>query len=282
MKKITPFLWFNDNAIEATNFYVSVFSNSKILSNNGSNTTFKLEGQVFHALNGGPYYKITPAISFFVNCETNEEIDSLWEKLSDGGTALMGLDQYPFSEKFGWVQDKFGVSWQLNLAKRTQKITPFLMFVGDQHGKAEDAMKFYTSLFNDSHIGEIKRYGTGEMGAKGTVMHGAFYLNGQEFMAMDSNFQHAFTFTEGLSLFVNCETQEEVDELWEKLSVGGTIQQCGWLKDQFGVSWQIIPTLLGKLLSDPDPTKSKRVMEAMLQMKKIDSETLKKAYEGKL
>jgi predicted 3-demethylubiquinone-9 3-methyltransferase (glyoxalase superfamily) len=281
MQKITPFLWFNDNAIEATNFYVSVFPNSNILSNNGSNTTFELEGQVFHALNGGPYFKITPAISFYVNCESNEEIESLWAILSDGGISLMGLGQYPFSEKFGWVQDKFGVSWQLNLAKRTQKITPFLMFVGDQHGKAEEAMNFYTSIFNDSHIGEIKRYGAGEMGAEGTVMHGTFYLNGQEFMAIDSHFPHAFTFTEGLSLFVNCETQEEVDELWEKLTDGGTIQQCGWLKDQFGVSWQIIPTLLGKLLSDPDPVKSKRVMEAMLQMKKINSEQLVKAYEGK-
>ena len=297
MQKITPFLWFNDNAIEATNFYLSVFPNSKTLSINGYEretppspnvsgsvryTTFELEGQVFNALNGGPYFKITPAISFFVNCETDEEIDSLWEKLSEGGTALMGLDQYPFSEKFGWIQDKFGVSWQLNLAKRIQKITPFMMFFGDQHGKAEEAMKFYTSLFNNSHIGEIERFGSGEIGVEGTVKLAAFYLEGQEFLTNDSNFPHQFTFTEGLSFFVNCETQEEVDELWGKLSVGGTIQQCGWLKDQFGVSWQIIPVLLGELLNDPDPVKSKRVMEAMLQMKKIDSEKLKKAYDGQI
>jgi predicted 3-demethylubiquinone-9 3-methyltransferase (glyoxalase superfamily) len=297
MQKISPFLWFDDNAVEATNFYVSVFPNSKILSINGYErdtppspnvpgsvryTTFELYGQVFNALNGGPYFKITPAISFFVNCETHEEIDTLWQKLTDGGMALMGLDQYPFSEKFGWVQDKFGVSWQLNLAKRTQKITPFLMFFGDQYAKAEEAMNLYASLFTDSHIGEIERFGPGEMGVEGTIKLGSFYLAGQEFMVSDSNFPHKFTFTEGLSFFVNCETQQEVDFLWEKLSAGGTIQQCGWLKDPFGVSWQIIPTILSKLLNDPDPVKSKRVMDAMLQMKKIDSDMLIKAYEGEV
>jgi predicted 3-demethylubiquinone-9 3-methyltransferase (glyoxalase superfamily) len=161
-----------------------------------------------------------------------------------------------------------------------QKITPFLRFVGEQHGKAEEAMNFYISLFKNSSIDEIEHYGIGEEEPEGTVKHAKFSLNGQEFMAMDSSMEHLFTFSEALSLFVNCETQEEVDELWEKLSEGGEIQQCGWLKDKYGVSWQIIPSVLGEMLNDPDPAKSQKVMKAMLQMDKIEIVTLKQAYDG--
>ncbi len=287
MKKITPFLWFDGNAEEAMNFYVSIFKNSRVLSvtpgPNGTFTTatFQLDGQEFMALNADRQFTFTPAVSFFVNCETPQQVDALWEKLSTGGMALMELDKYPFSEKFGWVQDKFGLSWQLNLAGRPRKITPFLMFVGKQHGQAEAAMKFYTSLFKNSSIIQIDRYGKGEEEPEGTVKHATFSLNGQEFMAIDSNREHPFTFTEAISLFVNCETQAEVDELWDKLSADGEKSRCGWLKDKFGVSWQIIPTVLGELMGDPDPEKAGRVMQAMLQMNKIDIAGLKKAYAGK-
>jgi predicted 3-demethylubiquinone-9 3-methyltransferase (glyoxalase superfamily) len=292
MQKITPCLLFDGKAEEAMNFYTSVFKNSKIFNimrygeagpgpkGTVLSATFQLDGQEFIALNGGPQFAFSPAISFFVNCETQVEVDELWEKLSEGGTVLMELDKYPFSEKFGWVEDKFGVSWQLNLASSMQKITPFLMFVGKQHGKAEEAMNFYISLFNNSSIGEIERYGKGEEEPEGTVKHATFSLNGQEFMTMDSNREHPFTFTEATSLFVNCETREEVDELWEKLSEGGEKQRIGWLKDKYGVSWQVVPTVLGELLNDPDPEKSQRVMKSMLQMGKIDIEKLKQAYEG--
>jgi predicted 3-demethylubiquinone-9 3-methyltransferase (glyoxalase superfamily) len=190
----------------------------------------------------------------------------------------MELDSYPFSEKFGWVADKFGVSWQLNLASRTQKIAPFFMYVGKQHGKAEEAIHFYISLFKHSSILNIERYGADQEEPEGTVMHAVFSLNGQEFMAMDSNREHPFTFSPAISLFVNCKTQEEVDELWEKLSEGGEKEECGWLKDKYGVSWQIVPTVLGELMQDEDPEKSKRVMKTMLQMKKIDIKTLQEAY----
>lgn len=154
-----------------------------------------------------------------------------------------------------------------------QKITPFLWF----DNNAEEAMHFYTSIFKNSKIVSVSRYGEAGPGQPGTVMTATFELNGQAFMALNGGPE--FKFTEAISFFVNCETQEEVDELWEKLSEGGEQGQCGWLKDKFGVSWQIVPTALGALLGDKDPEKSKRVMEAMLQMHKIDIEKLKQAYE---
>jgi len=291
MQKTTPCLWFEDNAEEAVNFYTSTFKNAKIgnIARYGEEgpgpkggimtMTFQIDGQEFMALNGGPYATFSPAISFFVNCATKTEIDELWQKLSDGGTALMELASYPFSEKFGWTTDKFGVSWQLNLANRAQKIAPFFMYIGKHHGQAEEAINFYLSLFKNSSILNIARYGAGQEETEGTVVHAVFSLNGQEFMAMDSNREHAFTVTPAISFFVNCETQEELDELWEKLSEGGEKEQCGWLKDKYGVSWQIVPTILGELLQDKNPEKSNRVMKAMLQMKKIDILALQEAYK---
>jgi len=152
-----------------------------------------------------------------------------------------------------------------------QKIVPFLWF----DGKAEEAMNFYTSIFKNSKIKVLHRYGDAGPGPKGTVMCGSFELNGQEFMALNGGPQ--FTFTPTISFFVNCETQAEIDELWEKLSAGGEKSRCGWLRDKFGVSWQIIPTALGKLLGDPDRAKAGRVMQAMLKMDKIDIEGLQRA-----
>ncbi len=159
------------------------------------------------------------------------------------------------------------------MATRMQKITPFLWF----DGKAEEAMNFYTSIFKNSKRGRISRYGDAGPGPKGTVMVATFQLEGQEFIALNGG-PH-FKFTEAISLVVNCETQDEVDAFWEKLSEGGAKGQCGWLKDKFGLSWQIVPTALGELMSDPDPEKSKRVMTAMLQMKKLDISALKRAYD---
>jgi predicted 3-demethylubiquinone-9 3-methyltransferase (glyoxalase superfamily) len=154
-----------------------------------------------------------------------------------------------------------------------QKITPFLWF----NGNAEDAMHFYTSIFKNSKVGRITRWGEGGPGPKGAVMSVTFQLDGQEFMALNGGPQ--FSFSPAISFFVNCETQEEIDELWEKLSAGGQKQRCGWLQDKFGVSWQIIPSILGKLLHDSDPAKSKKVMQAMLQMDRLDISRLKRAYE---
>jgi predicted 3-demethylubiquinone-9 3-methyltransferase (glyoxalase superfamily) len=295
-RMITPFLWFNDNAKEAVNYYTSVFNNSKInaITRYGEKAAeasgrqkgtimtiaFQIEGQAFVIMNGGPAFKITPAISFFVNCDTPGEIDKLWRKLSEGGTVMMALDEYPFSKRYGWIQDRFGVSWQLILSGRQQKIAPCLMFVGEQHKKAEEAINFYISVFKGSEIIQLERY-RADQGPEGAVIHARFSLNGQEFIAMDSHMQLPYNFNPAISFVVNCETQEEVDYYWGKLSEDGDVsaQQCGWLKDRFGVSWQIVPEALSEMLSDPDHEKSERVMQSMLQMKKIEIKTLETVYK---
>ncbi len=290
MEKITPFLWYDDKAEEAANFYTSIFKNSRVLtttrygeSGPGPKGTvmtvaFELDGRQFAALNGGPLYSFTPAISFFVKCETQEEIETLWGNLSGDGTVLMDLAEYPFSAKFGWVMDRFGVSWQLNLSGTAQAIDPFLMFVGEQHGRAEEAMRFYVATFNNSRIIETALYGRDDPEPEGTVKHAVFSLDGREFMVSENSLDHAFTFTPATSFFVQCETQIEIDTMWEKLSEGSEKGRCGWLTDKFGVSWQVIPSVLGELLHDPDPQKSERVMDAMLKMDKLDIATLKEAH----
>ncbi len=301
MKNINSFLWFDNGAEEAVKFYVSTFSSVFESSGAGKETkvqatsrygdagpgpkgsvmtmSFKLIGHDFIALNGGPVkdFTFSPSTSFFVHCKIEDEIVKLFKKLSEGGEIRMPLDKYPFSEKFAWIDDKFGVSWQINLSKQDYKITPFLWF----QNNAEEAMNYYTSLFSsigskDTEIKKLNRFGVNENGPVGKVQHAIFSLNGQEFMAMDSNPNH---FTPAISLFVNCDTQNEVDELWGKLSSGGNLIQCGWLTDKFGVTWQIVPTILFKLMSDPDPKKSQRVMKSMMKMIKIESEDLIKAYE---
>ncbi|MBC7777035.1 MAG: VOC family protein [Phycisphaerae bacterium] len=289
-QKITPFLWFDHQAEEAVNLYTAIFPNSKITSivklPNGAVMTagFELGGQKFAALNGGPMFKINPSISFYVVCETETEVDTAWQKLSEGGSVMMPLDKYPWSEKYGWVQDRFGLSWQLSLGKLSdvgQKFTPSLMFVGEQHGRAEEAMNFYSSVFKNTGVDGILRYAAGESDpTEGTVKHAQFKLEGQKFMAMDSSAAHQFQFNEALSFVINCDTQEEIDYFWDKMTTeGGAESQCGWLKDKFGVSWQVVPPILSQLLGDPDPAKSQRVMQAMMQMKKLDIAVLKQAYE---
>jgi len=289
-EKIVPFLWFNDNAEEAMNFYISIFKNSKALnisryledSRRPKGTvmaaTFRIEGHTFYALNAGPEFTFSPSNSFYVSCKTLPEIKRLWEKLSEGGSVMMELNKYPFSERYGWLQDKFGVSWQLILAESTTKITPFLMFSGKYQGMAEEAINFYTSKFKNSGILNIMRYNEEYPGPTGKVVHAEFKINGQKFIAMDSAIEMESVFTPAISYFVTCKTQKEVDYYWENLSEGGSIMQCGWLNDKFGVTWQIIPTILLELMNDPDPEKSGRVMNAMMQMEKIDIKTLKQAY----
>ncbi len=289
MQGITPFLWFDDNAEEAANFYTSVFEDSQILNlvrygeagpgpaGSVMVVSFQLHSQQFDAVNGGPVYSFTPATSFFVSCASTREVDALWAQLLAGGTALMELGAYPFSPRFGWLQDKFGISWQIGLEERKQKIAPFLMFTGKQHGRAEEAIRYYTSLIDRSTIEEIVRNGPGEEEPEGTVKRAVFTLDGLEMMAMDSAYPHGFTFTPAVSFVANCDSQAEIDELWDTLGDGGEIQQCGWLTDRFGVTWQIVPVILATLMQDPDPARARRVTEAMLQMVKLDIAALENA-----
>lgn len=300
-QKIIPHLWFNDEAEEAAEFYTTLFERSNIGSVSryseegkeihgqeaGSVMTvdFNLAGQSFIALNGGPHFNFTPAISFYVTCETEEEVNRLWIKLSEGGMALMPLDKYDWSEKYGWVKDRYGLTWQISQGSledvHGQQIVPSLMFVSEK-GRAEEAINLYTSLFEDSSITGLLRYGPGQDQPEGTVMHAQFQLtNGEVFMAMDSSPKHAeFTFSEAVSLQIQCETQEEIDRYW-KLSAVPEAEQCGWLKDKFGVSWQVTPVQLSHMLTDSDTEKVKRVTKAFLQMKKFDIEKLQGAYRGK-
>lgn len=273
--QIYPCLWFDGKAKDAAEFYCTVFKNTKITAENPLVVTFESAGQQFMCLNGGPHFTINPSISFYVAFENEDEIDVVWEKLLDGGQVLMPYDKYAWSEKYGWLQDKFGVNWQLSLGKMEdvgQKYTPVLMFTREQAGNAEKAIEFYTSVFDNSSVAGILRYTADDPDTEGTIKHAQFKLGKNVFMAMDSSLDHKFSFNEAVSFVVECDTQEEIDYYWEKLSAVPEAEQCGWLKDQFGVSWQIVPLVLKRLMSDPE--RSERVVQAFMKMKKFDIETL--------
>lgn len=275
---IYPCLWFDNQAEVAAKFYISVFKNGSITSSNSIVVTIDVHDQKFMLLNGGLKFKINPSMSFYMVCESKREIDELWSELEQEGKVMMPLNKYPWSEKYGWVQDRYGVSWQLtlgNLAEMGQKFTPALMFTGPQFGNAEPAINRYIEIFNDSTIHFISRYVDTDPQQGGKIQHSQFSLEGRKFIAMDSGLFHDFSFTEGLSLVVECESQEEIDHYWNKLTDGGEESQCGWLKDAYGLSWQIVPSILGKLLQDAE--RAPKVTEAFLKMKKFDIATLLKA-----
>jgi predicted 3-demethylubiquinone-9 3-methyltransferase (glyoxalase superfamily) len=275
---VNPFLWFDTQAREVAEFYAATFPGARLLGGSSMVVSVEVGGLKFLLLNGGPQFKVNPSISFFYNCEDEAEIDRLWKSLSRGATVMMPLDVYPFARKFGWIADTFGVNWQLILptAPPKQKVFPSLMFTRDRCGRAEEALRFYTSVFKDSSVGTLSRYGAGQAPDKeGTLNYGEFSLGGRWFSVMDSAHPHQFTFTEGISLYVTCENQDEIDWFWSRLSEGGSESQCGWLKDRFGVSWQVVPRVLEELMADP--ARSKRVVEAFLKMRKFDIAGLLKA-----
>jgi len=292
MNKIVPHLWYDKDAFEAAKLYTSLFEDSAIVSHSSIDDTpsgtadmltIRLAGQEFMMISAGPFFQFTPAISLRVDCSSKEEVDVLWNQLSIGGTALMPLDSYPFSERYGWTADRYGLNWQIMYVKDTailQKITPTLMFVGDQCGRAEEAVRYYASIFENAEVGKMDRYGPGEEpDREGTIRYAGFSLEGMLFAAMDSAYDHRFTFNEAVSFVVSCASQQEIDYFWNNLSFVPEAEQCGWLKDKFGVSWQIVPSVLGDLMSSGDPVKTKRVTEAFLRMKKFDITELRKAFE---
>ena len=300
MQKSVPHLWFDTEAKEAAGFYTSLYPESKVTntavitgtpSGDCDIVSFKLWGYSFMAINAGPDFKLNPSISFMVNFDPSQDaeartrIDKVWERLSEGGTVLMPIDTYPFSERYGWIQDRYGLSWQLIFThpegEERPLILPSLLFVGDVCGKAEEASDFYLTVFKGAKRGAIARYGAEQAPDKeGTVMFTDFKLAGQWFAAMDSAHTHEFSFNEAISFIVNCETQAEIDHYWNALTAdGGQEGMCGWLKDRFGVSWQIVPSTLDDMMRSGDQEKLKRVTQAVLKMKKLDIEILEKAAE---
>jgi predicted 3-demethylubiquinone-9 3-methyltransferase (glyoxalase superfamily) len=300
-QKIVPHLWFDKEAKEAADFYCSIFPDSEVMSSTTLRDTpsgdcdvvsFSLSGHRFMAISAGPLFRFNPSVSFFVNFDSSrdkrarENLDALWDKLSQGGTALMPLGEYPFSEHYGWIQDRYGISWQLILSGPSGAERPFiapsLMFVGAVCGKAEEASDFYLSVFENTKRGVIARYPKGrEPDREGTVMFTDFMLHGQWFAAMDSAHPHEFAFNEAISFIVYCDTQEEIDRYWGELSAVPEAEQCGWLKDRYGLSWQIVPRAMDRMMQDRDPGRLARVTRAFLEMKKFDLAALQQAYDGK-
>jgi predicted 3-demethylubiquinone-9 3-methyltransferase (glyoxalase superfamily) len=223
-------------------------------------------------------------VSFAVACETADEVDRYWERLSAGGAVLMELGSYPFSERYGWTTDRYGLSWQVSLAAdggAGQRITPTLMFVGDVCGRAEEAVRTYTSVFPDSGVDLMVPYGSDAApNVAGDVMYASFRLAGQQFAAMDSAPDHDFGFNEAVSLLVNCDDQDELDRYADALSAVPEAEQCGWVKDRFGLSWQISPADLDRMMTEGSDGQIARVTEAFLAMKRFDLAELRRAYDG--
>jgi len=293
-QKITPNLWFDGNAKEAVDFYVSVFPNSKIISTSYYPKTaeagladfqlelagkvltidFELGGLRFTAINAGSEFQFNPSVSFMVNFDPSrndqarEHLDDLWEKLIEGGEALMPLDTYPYSKRYGWVKDRYGLTWQLILTDPEGEPRPFiipsLMFSGKNTNHAEEAMKFYLSVFKDAKQGTVARYTEDTGPAKaGSLMFAEFTLAGQWFTIMDSGVEQDFTFNEAVSMSIACRDQAEIDTFWEKLSTVPEAEQCGWCKDQYLLSWQVVPQNTEELLKKPG------AFAKMMQMKKL-------------
>lgn len=294
MQKITPNLWFNHNAREAVEFYTSIFPDSRItggstypdseaegladfqrdLAGKDLTITFDVAGYEFVAINAGPEFAPTPALSFMVNfdpsrdAQARKHLDELWGKLIQSGEVLMELGEYPFSKRYGWVKDTYGHTWQLILTNPSGEERPFIvpnfMFSGVLANRAEEALKYYTSLFSNSTSGTIARYEQAIPPVKaGGIMFADFAIENQWFAIMDAPGEHAFGFNEAVSLSVACDDQAKIDKLWHELSTIPEAEQCGWCKDKFGVSWQIVPKNIDELMKKPG------AFATMMQQKKI-------------
>lgn len=277
---IYPCIWCNNNAKEVADFYCSVFPETSIVEENPIVVLLEMHGQNLMLVNGGDIFKPNPSISLMYLTMSESEVENIWVQLAKDGNAMMALDKYPFSPKYGWIEDKYGVSWQLYTASDenhiVQKVVPTLMFTGLQNGNAEKAAEFYTSLFPNSEIRGILRYSGNENETEDNVQHGEFKILDYLVMMMDSSLEHKFQFSEGVSLVVNCDNQKEIDKYWNGLiSNGGEESQCGWLKDRFGVSWQIVPREIGRWMYQ-----SPKVAEVLFKMKKLDFNILKDASES--
>lgn len=276
-QKIIPCIWFDGDADDAVAFYLTVFPGSQETARSvypdegladfqkdmaGQTLTIQFEiGDVrLTALNAGSEFEPNPMLSFILNYDPSmdpaaaDRLDAAWQRLGDGGKVLMELDEYPFSKRYGWVQDKFGVSWQLILTNPEGEPRPFLipslMFANANVNRGNEALDFYTSVFSDARIGNVTKYPDNQdLVEAGAVMFGEFAVGSQWFAVMDSPVAHDFNFNEGLSLQVECKDQAEIDYFWEKLSHVPEAEVCGWCKDKFGISWQVVPENLDQIMT---------------------------------
>lgn len=295
-QRIVPHLWFDNEAQEAVDYYIQTFPESEIISDvtftdtpsgDAKQLTFNIFGYKFMAINAGPYFTKNPSISFTVLFNQSEAalLDKVWTALAHNGEIMMELDTYDFSEKYGWLEDQFGVSWQLLITDQPfdDRIRPSFMFINENVGRAEEAINYYTSVFKNS--GDISKfyYPEGmEPDKPDTLAHAEFKLEDQYFVALDSAHKHEFNLNEGISLMLFLEDQQEIDYYWDKLSAVPEAEQCGWVKDQFGVSWQIVPKIMDQMAEEGTPEQISNVTKAFLKMKKFDVETLIKVYEDNL
>lgn len=278
-QSIYPCLTIKGKIAEAADFYINTFGEGKIAQTSPFVILVQLSGEKLMLLNDGPTAKPNPSVSFMVISATAAETEQYWNQLVKEGEVLMPLDTYGWSEKYGWVQDKYGVSWQLYTGAKNnsmQKFCPTLMFTGANAGKAEGAVHFYTKLYPSSDLQGILKYSEEDGDNTSFVKHAQFRIKQYTVMAMDSSTDHGFGFNDAISLVVECENQEEIDTYWEQLTAnGGKEIACGWLTDKYGISWQIIPKVLGELLKEP--AKAQRVMGALMQMKKLVIKDLENA-----
>ena len=266
---IFPCIWFDGKAREAFDFYVSVFPHSKITDENPIVVKALLDGTEMMGLNGGPMYTPNPAISFMWVSNDKVAIARIWEKLTKDGRIFMQLDSYPWSESYGWVEDRYGVSWQLYYGPddwKYNKLVPTLMFGQAQQGRCQQALDFYEKTFPAYKNDGLLRYSEGPM--TGQVQHTQFTLNGHLLMAMDSGVPQHLTFTEGVSLVLECDNQEAIDYYWNAFTQSGEEGLCGWCKDPFGISWQVVPKNIVQLLFES--SNPQKAQEALMQMRKIE------------
>jgi predicted 3-demethylubiquinone-9 3-methyltransferase (glyoxalase superfamily) len=289
--KIVPCIWYDKEAREAAALYAEAFWEPRGAGgygfegapNGGTDIVpLRLRGGDFVLMSAGPFSKPNPSISFFAPFARAEDLDRAWAALAEGGSEMMPLGAYPFSERYGWIVDRYGLSWQLMLSPGGDgPIAPTLMFAGANAGKAEEALAFYLSLFGDSRARLLSRYGEGAApNAPGHLDHAEFDLEGRAFCAMDSSLDHGFGFNEAVSFMVRCADQAEIDRRWAALSAVPEAERCGWLKDRFGVSWQIVPAALDAMMSGSDDEGRGRIVRAFLGMGKFDIVALEAAARG--
>jgi predicted 3-demethylubiquinone-9 3-methyltransferase (glyoxalase superfamily) len=297
MQKIVPCLWYDGDAETAARRYAELVPGSQVRTvtrypDTGQEIHGRTPGSVMTTevrlgdtdvltLNGGSLFKFTPAISLFVMLEDRAAVDRLWEGLADAGKVMMPLDRYDWSERYGWVADRWGLNWQVALGRHAdvgRTVTPSLLFGGAAAGQAQAAIEHYVAAFGAS-IDGIHRYDGSGKDAAGTIMHAQFRIDGQALMAMDSA-EADFAFNEAVSLMVSCEDQSEIDRLFAALSAVPESEVCGWVKDRFGVSWQIVPRALWKMMASDDKAARERMFTAVWRMKKLDIAAIERAFAG--